>query len=221
MSRNLHRLSSETVGHELRSDLDDGLTECRTVPSSSPTPDSTNPTSSDVVAALIENRQVFLGCLTRHIRSADIAEDVLQQFTLRAISKTSDIRHRASILPWLFRVLHSTLADFYRAETARRQGESVYTYLHPTVVNQFSSDNETACMCFDQRFPMIKPEYAEIFQRIELNSESREEVAEALGITVNLVRVRLHRARRALRKAFLASCQGCTNSFMNCECSHT
>lgn len=53
-----------------------------TVPSKPASPNSSNPLSADVVTALIENRCVFLRVLTQHMRSAETAEEVLQQFYL-------------------------------------------------------------------------------------------------------------------------------------------
>lgn len=124
-------------------------------------------------------------------------------------------------MPWLFRVLNSTLADFYRGETARRHGEGEYAYTHPESSHEFHMDRESVCRCCYQLFPMLKSEYAKVLQRVDLSGDLRGKVAEALGITTNLVRVRLHRARQALRKVFLASCEGCEQGFMNCECAHT
>ena len=47
--------------------------------------------------------------------------------------------------------------------------------------------------------PVLKPEYAEIIRRVDLEEASRQCVAGELGLTTNNVGVRLHRARRALR----------------------
>ncbi|CUQ67927.1 RNA polymerase sigma factor [Candidatus Nitrospira inopinata] len=191
-----------------------------TVLSKPASPNSSNPMSVDVAMALVENRQVFLRVLARRMRSAETAEEVLQQFYLRALSKASEIKQQESIVPWLFRVLNSTLADFYRGERARRHGEGEYAHTHPESSHESNVDTESVCKCFYQLLPMLKPEYAEVLQRVDLSDDSRGKVAEALGITTNLVRVRLHRARQALRKVFLASCEGCEQGFMNCECAH-
>lgn len=190
----------------------------------SPNPESHNSRKSlspDVAELLIKNRRAFLRFLTRHMGSTDMAEEVLQQFSLQAITKASDIKKRESVLQWLYRVLSSTLADYYRAKTARQQGEAEYAYFQPKSLKD-DLDPEAACMCFYQLLPALKPEYSEMLQRIDLSGESRAKVAEDLGITLNLVRVRLHRARQALKHTLLASCKGCCpeHSFMNCECAH-
>ena len=180
-----------------------------------------NSMSLDIAPVLIENRRAFLRFLTRHIGSTDMAEEVLQQFYLRAISKSSDIKKRTSVLRWLYRVLSSTLADYYRAQRASQQGVAEYTRLQATFVNEFTLDPEAVCECFYRLIPALKPEYAVVLQRIDLGGESRAIVAEDLGITLNVIRVRLHRARRALKQALLASCTDCCpeHGFLNCECA--
>lgn len=172
----------------------------------------------EVAGILIENRRAFLRFLARHLGSMDTAEEVLQQFCLRAISKSSDIKQRESIPRWLYRVLNSTLADYYRAQTSTLRGKVEYARRQSALLHEFAAKPETACTCFYELLPTLKPEYAEVLHRIDLRGESRPKTAEDLGITLNLVRVRLHRARQALRKALLASCTGCEHAFMNCEC---
>lgn len=191
----------------------------------SPNPESHNsrkPISHDMAELLLENRRTFLHYLTRRVENRDVAEEVLQQFYLRAIGKASDIKKRESTLQWLYRVLSSTLVDFYRGESARRHGEAEYAHFQPTFSNELDAEPESVCTCFYQLLPMIKPEYAEVLERIDLSGESRSKVAEDLGITLNLLRVRLHRARQALKHALLASCKACCleHGFMNCECAH-
>ena len=181
-----------------------------------------DPLSLEIGPILIENRRAFLCFLTRRMGTRDMAEEVLQEFYIRAISKSSDIKKRNSVLQWLYRVLNSTLADYYRAERASRHGAAEYARLQPMLVNEFTVDPEAVCACLYRLIPTLKPEYAVVLQRVDLRGESRSIVAEDLGITLNLLRVRLHRARQALKHALLASCKDCCpeQGFMNCECAH-
>jgi len=172
--------------------------------------------------ALIQNRQAFLQFLNRRARSMEIAEEILQQFCLRALSKGGDLKKPESVVAWLYRVLNSTLADFYRCQARNRQGEAEYARLQSLHSQAFDVDLATVCTCVSQLIPTLKLEYSDILQRIDLNGKSRTTVAGELGITPNLVRVRLHRARQALKRVLLMSCcQSCHDSgFMNCECEH-
>lgn len=177
-----------------------------------------------IAAVLTENRQCFFRFLTRRLRNFDTAEEIIQEFNLRAISRASDLKDPDCAVPWLYRVLNSTLADFFRREMARRQGEAEYAHLQPESQKALDVvDTEAVCMCFHTLLPTLKPEYADILQRIDLDGESREHVAKDLGITSNLARVRLHRARQALKRELFKSCGACCkeHGFMNCECTHS
>ena len=79
----------------------------------------------------------------------------------------------------------------------------------------------TICTCLYALLPTLKPEYAEILRRVDLLGEPRQQVAAALGVTVNNVTVRLHRARQAIKRALLEWCTTCPeHGFLRCACDH-
>lgn len=173
-----------------------------------------------VEAALIQNRKPFLSFLQRRVRNLDFAEDIFQQFCLRALTYSSTLRNPERIVTWLYRILHSTLADFFRSKNARLCGESEYSKFHTEQRGTTENDPENICTCYIKLLPALKPEYSQVLGRIDLRGESRDAVARDLGITNNLVRVRLHRARQALKSVLLDFCQSCCHEqgFMDCHC---
>ena len=66
-----------------------------------------------VAAVLTENRQGFFRFLTSRLGNLDTAQEVIQEFNLRAISRASDLKDPDCAIPWLYRVLNSTVADFF------------------------------------------------------------------------------------------------------------
>jgi RNA polymerase sigma-70 factor (ECF subfamily) len=171
-----------------------------------------------VEGALTENRHDFLRFLTRHLGSADAAEEVLQQFYLRAISKAFHLRQRESIRAWLYRLLSTVLADYARREATRRRQENAYAR-QQALTQEDPELESTVCTCLYTLLPTLKPEYANLLRRLDLLGEPRQEVAAALGVTVNNVTVRLHRARQALKRALLLSCTTCPeHGFLRCAC---
>jgi RNA polymerase sigma-70 factor (ECF subfamily) len=171
-----------------------------------------------VEAALTENRRAFLRFLTRRLGSADTAEEVLQQFYLRAVSKAFHLRKRESIHMWLYRLLSTVLADYARREATRRRQENAYA--RQQVLTQEEPELErTVCTCLYTLLPTLQPKYANLLRRLDLLGEPRQEVAAALGVTVNNITVRLHRARQALKRALLLSCTTCPeHGFLRCAC---
>ena len=67
--------------------------------------------------------------------------------------------------------------------------------------------------------PTLKPEYAEILRRVDLEGAAVPSVAAELGISANNVTVRLHRARQALKKQLERCCGTCaTHGCLDCTC---
>jgi len=173
---------------------------------------------SAIEAALIEHRRDFLRILTQRVGDTETAEEILQQFYLRAVSRAFDLRRRESILAWLSRLLSTVLADYARREATRRRQETAYAQ-HQALTREDPELESTVCPCLFTLLPTLKPEYADILRRVELLGEPRQQVAAALGVTVNNVTVRLHRARQAIRRALLLACTTCPeHGFLRCAC---
>jgi RNA polymerase sigma-70 factor (ECF subfamily) len=78
------------------------------------------------------------------------------------------------------------------------------------------------CMCLYRILPALKPEYAELLRRLDLETEPREAVAAARGLTLGNLTVRVHRAQQALRRALQFSCKTCPiHGYLDCGCEYT
>ncbi len=173
-----------------------------------------------VEAALVGNHRDFLRFLVRRVGDADTAEDVLQQFYLRAVSRGSELRRSESAVAWLYRLLRTTLVDHYRSESSRRRREADYARMEiPSNEGRDAELQSTVCACLEALLPTLKPEYAEILRRVDLQETPPREVARDLGLTPNNVRVRLHRARQAMKESLLLSCRTCAeHGCLDCDC---
>lgn len=171
--------------------------------------------------ALVEGRDQLLGFLRRRLGSADEAEEVLQAFMLRAVERSGDLRDVRTVRGWLSRVLASSVADHQRHAIRRRQRETV---MSPEKFDAFSAEpdpelEEAVCNCLYKLLPTLKPEHAEVIRRIDLVGEPREQVAARLGVTLNALGVRLHRARQALKRRLEEMCLTCpVHGYLDCGC---
>lgn len=178
------------------------------------------PIDPAVEAALTENHRAFLRFLARRLGTEQEAEDVLQDFYLKALSKAHGIRRSESVVTWLYRTLSSTLADHYRVRERRTRYEAAYAREQPGQAESPDADLHTlVCQCLYKLLPTLRAEYAEVLWRIDLIGEPRRSAARALGLTMNNLTVRLHRARQALKSALLRSCETCPeHGFFDCAC---
>ncbi|WFU20915.1 RNA polymerase sigma factor [Bradyrhizobium sp. CB1717] len=174
-----------------------------------------------VRAALIGSYDRLRGYLQRRFGGKAEAEEVLQAFMLRALERSGDIRDADSVRGWLSRVLATTIADFHRQASKSRTREMPF----PNELNdrlaaeQDAAANAAVCECLHTHLSLLKPEHAEVIRRVDLAGEPRELVAAALGVTVNNLTVRLHRARHALKERLEQTCVVCLEeSFWECRC---
>jgi len=175
--------------------------------------------SDAVVQALLDNHRRFLTFLERRTGSRADAEDVLQGAFVQALVKGGELRDEESAVAWFYRLLRSALVDRHRAETSRGRA------LESKSLETADGEEEDAelrgelCRCVVDLLPNLKPEYAELVRRVDLEGEAVHGVARAIGITPNNAGVRLHRARKALMKEVQRSCRTCaTHGCLDCTC---
>lgn len=148
--------------------------------------------------------------------SPDDLDDVLQAAALRAVERAATLRDPDRALPWLYRIHRNTIVDLWRqrASQERLREREVAPDAHLDVV-------DTSCDCSIVQARRMRPAYASVLALVDAGDATLSEAAEVLGITVNNVTVRLHRARKALRKALRDHC-GVENvrDCFGCRCVH-
>lgn len=180
-------------------------------------PDASLPASREVVDRLVANHREFLRFLERRVRDRATAEDILQAAFVRSMEKAETIRDAESVVPWFYRLLRNAVIDHYRR--TGRESRNVEPEDAEADLAYAAELKGIVCACVDGLIPTLKPEYAEMIRRVDLQEEPLADVAEALGITANNAAVRLHRARQGLKKQLERSCGTCaTHGCLDCRC---
>ena len=167
---------------------------------------------------LLDGRREFLGYLRRRLGSLDEAEDALQDFSLKVIRAARSVDQDDKINAWLGQILRHTLIDHYRRRAVRHRTETAYA--QELCIAEDAPEAEAGhgpCQCLHSALPRLRPDHAEILRRADLEEEPRARIAADLGLTINTLNVRLHRARQALRVELENSCAACgTGNFQDC-----
>lgn len=188
--------------------------------------DALGPINGTAIKTYLDNRSAFKGFLRRRLGSEAEAEDLLQQGLLKAIRNADGWADAESATAWFYRILRNTLIDHYRSRAAEgRKNDALLREMVATGEDSHSApDSELRgeiCACLNRLLPALKPEYADLVKRIDLDGEAPAVVADKHGITYNNLMVRLHRARQALRKSLEHSCGACTkHGCLDCTCGH-
>ncbi len=176
------------------------------------------PATPEVVARLVANHREFLRFLEARVRDRAVAEDILQAAFVKALERGGALRENESAVAWFYRLLRNALVDHWRR--AGRESKVIEREAESADAPVEDPDLQTAvCRCFEDLLPTLKPEYADLLRRVDLQGAAVSAAAAELGITANNASVRLHRARHALRSGLEASCGTCaTHGCLDCSC---
>ncbi len=163
---------------------------------------------------LIANRASYIGYLRRRLNNPADVEDLYQDFCLRALAKAEQLRDAQAAHAWLKRLLFSTLQDHYRARHLTRRGLDVLAETQAVAAQGAPEDASSApeprlCACVYEHLPRLKPDYRTVLWEVDFRGNPREKVAAALKLSAGAMRVRLHRARRALKETLRTGCPRC------------
>jgi RNA polymerase sigma-70 factor (ECF subfamily) len=186
-------------------------------------PDDVPSASPAVHAALTEGYERLRGFLRTQFRDEHEAEEVLHAFCLRALEKAKYLRDTRAVRSWLSRVLATTVTDFRRRQGAHRRRHSAGALEDlPAAAERIDHGQALAaavCACIEGLLSALSADDAHVITRLDLRGESRRSVAHELGLSVNALTVRLHRARRAVRALILRLCTACArHGFAPCDC---
>jgi RNA polymerase sigma-70 factor (ECF subfamily) len=151
----------------------------------------------------------LLSVARRFLGNSEDAQDAVQDSFIRAFKAIHTFEARAQLHTWLHRILVNTALMKLR-ERRRRPTESIEELLptfspdgHQTVASRDWSDallerKETAAIV-REAIAMLPDQYREVLVLRDIEDRDTAEVAQILGTSSNVVKVRLHRARQALR----------------------
>lgn len=145
------------------------------------------------------------------------AEDVLQETLLQAFRKLNTLAAPAAVVGWLFRIARNAcLMKRRRSKFAPKQEMSLDEFLpargpdgQPQVTDwsalpEASAINEELRSHLREAIRKLPPIYRMVLVLRDVEGLSAEEAARALGVNHNVLKMRLHRARLAVRKDLAA-----------------
>lgn len=174
----------------------------------------------DISEQLLSSLNEFLAFARGRLNDPDLAADAVQESLLKALRSSGQIRDGENVKAWFYRILRRTIIDLYRRNDAHRRA---FERLRQELKGQPTQEEERVlCACMDRLIPTMKPEYAALLRRVDLNGEEAEPVAASLGITRNNLTVRLHRARQQLRQQLEQTCRLCAkHGCLDCHCDES
>jgi RNA polymerase sigma factor (sigma-70 family) len=172
---------------------------------------------NQLLEQLLQHNNRLLAYVRRKVNDPNLAEDVLQESLLRAMRSAPDLRDEEKLLPWFYSILNNAITDLYRRQQVETR--SLQQIAQKQLLEEEPEAEKVLCECFRELIPTLKPEYAELIEKLDLSENDPAQVATRLGITSNNLKVRRHRARQALRQRLEESCRVCAkHGCLDCTC---
>lgn len=167
--------------------------------------------------ALIENLNAFVAFARKRVGDPHLAADLVQDSLLKALKSREKPHDGEGAVPWFYRILRHSIIDVYRRRDVR---ERALALLQAELPEQPDAAAERVlCQCVKRLLPGLPEQYRDLVQRIDLDGAAPKEAASALGLTLNNLNVRLHRARQRLREKVEATCHVCRkHGCLDCTC---
>lgn len=155
--------------------------------------------------------------LARMVGEAD-AEDLTQEVLLKISRALDSFRRDSNLSTWIYRIATNTAVDRLRAPAFKRTrdnqsldeasaGEELCAgsaCAAPSLEEQVQRQERYACYSdFIQRLPL---NYRMVVALSELEDLAVQEIADILGLGVDVVKIRLHRGRMKLWQALKDHC---------------
>ncbi len=181
-------------------------------------------TAQQLAVALNDRRNAFKAFLVTRVGNAAEAEDILQNGLLKALQRAGELQDEAKLTAWFYQLLRNAIVDHYRSRgSVRRRHDGLgemMAALGEDVAVAPQDWEAPLCGCLGGVIATLKPQYAELLRRVDLNGESVQAAATAIKMSANNASVTLHRARKDLRARLETFCGDCADgACLDCDCA--
>ncbi len=170
---------------------------------------------------LAQEHQHFLAFLRKRVRTDEEAEEILQAAYAKGLRQVKTVNKNESVVAWFFQILRNSLVDYWRHRAVESKALERFIDENRDNSSEIETDLEDAvCSCVNKLIETVKPEYAEILQKVDLGDMPLQDFARQSGVSPNNATVRIHRARQSLKKRLLETCGACATdqACLDCNC---
>jgi RNA polymerase sigma factor (sigma-70 family) len=157
-------------------------------------------------ADLVKRHQRFVFTLAlRFTRVREDAEEVAQDCFTKAYRSLASFQGQAKFTTWLYSIVYTTSMTFLRKKrvvTDSLDDENAYIQAESqaSVYDVNTAENKSRSFYLNQAIEQLLPDDAAIITMFYKGEQSLEEIAVAMNMETNTVKVKLFRARQRLKE---------------------
>lgn len=157
-------------------------------------------------ADLVKRHQRFVFTLAlRFAKGREDAEEIAQDCFIKAYRSLSSFQQQSKFSTWLYSIVYTTAMTFLRKkriDTSSIDDDESYIQIEnkPSGYDEYNVENKSRSYYINQAIEQLLPDDATIITMFYKGEQSLEEIAQAMGIEANTVKVKLFRARQRLKE---------------------
>lgn len=183
-----------------------------------PEPKASKSLSTEALTQLVGAHREFLAFLQRRVESRAAAEDILQSAFARGLEPGTDVPDE-KVVAWFYRVLRNSVIDHYRRRSTSARAMEAWGREFEESQEPDAAFRQEICQCVAALLATLKPEYRDAMRIVDLEDGKLSDLAQQSGITAENAAVRVHRARKALRRQVEQACGTCAeHGCFDCRC---
>ncbi|HZG24585.1 MAG TPA: sigma-70 family RNA polymerase sigma factor [Chitinophagaceae bacterium] len=157
-------------------------------------------------SVLVKRYQNFVFTLAlRFTKHREDAEEVAQDIFVKTFRSLADFRGGSKFSTWLYTIVYTTSITFLRKKrmhTTSIDDEGTFIQLENQDggFNANLIEQKSKIANLNEAINMLSPDDAQVITLFYKGEQSLDEISQILGVEINAVKVRLHRARQRLKE---------------------
>jgi RNA polymerase sigma-70 factor (ECF subfamily) len=142
------------------------------------------------------------------VKNDSVADDLVQETFMKIQENLDSVRDPEKISSWIFRIAYHLCQDHFRVMKKSSSQEEIHEGLvniQETPVQKKMEQGEMS-QCVRDKLNLLPEAQRSVILFADVMDFSHQEIADILGLTVENVKVRLHRARKKLKAILEKDC---------------
>jgi RNA polymerase sigma-70 factor (ECF subfamily) len=164
----------------------------------------------------------------RMVKNEQLAEDLTQDIFIKIYNNLANFRGDAKLSTWIYKIASNTYLDHFRTATHKREKQTEYldedgelnieAKEKILLIDEQIVESELNT-CVHDYVNNLPEDYRSVIVLHDLQGFKNREIAEILGISLETVKIRLHRARKKFRTTCATNCNlyHDSNNVLCCE----
>ena len=142
------------------------------------------------------------------VKNESVADDLIQETFIKIQENLGSLRDPAKISSWIFRIAYHLCQDHFRTLKKSSSHEEIHdglVNLQETPVQKKLEQGEMS-RCVQDQLNLLPESQRSVIIFADVMDFSHQEIADILGLSVENVKVRLHRARKKFKAILEEKC---------------